>query len=332
MTGTARTPRVALTGAGGFIGGRLVRRLLNDGAEVRALTHYGVDGGQPAWLPSLDPELRAGLDVQAGDLRDADWVRRTLDGIDTVFHLGALVGIPYSYRSPRDVVETNVVGTLNVLEAARDRSIGRVVHTSTSEVYGSAQFVPMTEAHPLSAQSPYAATKIAADQLALSYHRSFDLPVSIVRPFNTYGPGQSARAVVPTVVTQALVGDRVRLGALSPTRDLNYVDDTVSAFLAVATTEAAIGEVFNVGTGVETSIGRVVELVADILGRELVVESDEQRVRPAGSEVDRLHADATKLRTTCGWAPTVSVREGLELTIEWISANLHLFDPTRYAV
>lgn len=310
----------------------MVRHLLDEGLAVRALTHYGVDGGRPAWLDSLGTELTDGLELVAGDLRDADWVRRSLVDLDAVFHLGALVGIPYSYRSPRDVVETNVIGTLNVLEAAREQSISRVVHTSTSEVYGSAQFVPMTELHPLSAQSPYAATKIAADQLALSYARSFDLPVSIVRPFNTYGPGQSARAIVPTVVTQALATGTVRLGSTTPTRDLNFVDDTVRAFLAVSRTDAAIGQVFNVGTGVETSVGDVVALVGEILGRELIIESDEQRVRPAGSEVDRLHADATKLRTTCGWEPLVPVREGLRLTVEWISANQHLFDPSRYAV
>lgn len=332
MASKASTGVVGVTGAGGFIGGRMVQQLLDAGVEVRALTHYGVDGGQPAWWASLPAAQRQGAEIAAGDLRDADWVRRSLAGVSTVFHLGALVGIPYSYRSPRDVVETNVIGTLNVLEAARDQSIGRVVHTSTSEVYGSAQFVPMTELHPLSAQSPYAATKIAADQLALSFARSFELPVSVVRPFNTYGPGQSARAVVPTVITQALSGGPIRLGATTPTRDLNFVDDTVRAFLAVAATDAAIGEVFNVGTGVETSVGDLVRLVGEILGRELVVESDEQRVRPAGSEVDRLHADATKLRSVCGWEPQVPVGDGLRRTLEWISANLHLFDPGRYAV
>lgn len=322
---------VVVTGAGGFIGSRLVSRLLDDGAEVRALVHYGVDGGN-GLLGELPAARRQALDVRAGDLRDADWVRRSLAGAGRVFHLGAIVSIPYSYRSPRDVMETNVVGTLNVLEAARDAGVTRMIQTSTSEVYGSAQTVPMSESHPLSAQSPYAATKIAADQLALSWFKSFDLPVSIVRPFNTYGPGQSARAIIPAIVTQALAGSAVRLGALTPTRDFNFVDDTVSAFVAVSETRAAVGEVFNVGTGVETSIGELVDLVGAALGKELRVEVDDERVRPAGSEVTRLHADATKLRRTCGWAPNVPIAEGIARTIAWIRENSRRFDPRRYAV
>ncbi|MEN9644800.1 MAG: hypothetical protein RL238_1469 [Actinomycetota bacterium] len=323
--------RAVVTGAGGFIGSRLVEQLTNDGHRVRALVHYGNDGGH-GLLSDLPPELQQSVEIVAGDLRDADWLRRSMAGIDVVFHLGALVGIPYSYRSPRDVVETNVVGTLNVLEAARDGGVTRVVHTSTSEVYGSARTIPMSEQHVLSAQSPYAATKIAADQLALSWHRSFGLPVSVVRPFNTYGPGQSARAIVPTVITQALAGGAVRLGSVTPTRDLNFVDDTVAAFMAVARTDAAVGEVFNVGTGVETSVATLVELVGRILGRALVVETDSERLRPVASEVDRLHADATKLRSVCGWAPAVAIEEGIERTIEWIRNNLDRFDPSRYAV
>ncbi|MFA6957675.1 MAG: GDP-mannose 4,6-dehydratase [Thermoanaerobaculia bacterium] len=320
-----------VTGAGGFIGSRLVARLLDDGVDVRALVHYGVDGGN-GLLGGLSAARRRSLDVRAGDLRDADWVRRSLVGAGRVFHLGAIVSIPYSYRSPRDVMETNVVGTLNVLEAARDAGVPRVIQTSTSEVYGSAQVTPMSESHPLSAQSPYAATKIAADQLALSWFRSFELPVSIVRPFNTYGPGQSARAIIPTIITQALAGSSVRLGSVTPTRDFNYVDDTVSAFVAVSEAAAAVGEVFNVGTGVETSVGRIVELVSASLGKELTVITDEERVRPAGSEVNRLHADATKLRHICGWEPKVPVAEGITRTVAWIRENPQRFDPGRYAV
>jgi len=320
-----------VTGAGGFIGSRLVARLLDEGVDVRALVHYGVDGGG-GLLADLGAARRRSLDVRAGDLRDADWVRRSLVGAGRVFHLGAIVSIPYSYRSPRDVMETNVAGTLNVLEAARDAGVTRVIQTSTSEVYGSAQFIPMSESHPLSAQSPYAATKIAADQLALSWFRSFGLPVSIVRPFNTYGPGQSARAIIPTIITQALVGSSVRLGSLTPTRDFNFVDDTVSAFLAVSSAEEAIGEVFNVGTGVETSVGRIVELVSASLGKEPAVIPDGERVRPRGRAGNPLHADATKLRQICGWEPKVPVERGIELTVDWIRENLHRFDAARYSV
>jgi dTDP-glucose 4,6-dehydratase len=320
-----------VTGAGGFIGSRLVARLLDDGADVRALVHYGVDGGH-GLLDELRAERRLDIDVRAGDLRDADWVRRSLSGAGRVFHLGALVSIPYSYRSPRDVVETNVIGTLNVLEAARDAGVARVVHTSTSEVYGSAQVIPMSEQHPLSAQSPYAASKIAADQLSLSWFRSFELPVSIVRPFNTYGPGQSARAIIPTIITQALSGATVKLGSVAPTRDFSYVDDTVAAFVAVSTTAAAVGEVFNVGTGVETSVAQLVELVGAALGKRIAVETECERIRPALSEVSRLHADATKLRRVCGWESKVRLAEGIARTVAWIRDNQRRFSPGRYAV
>jgi dTDP-glucose 4,6-dehydratase len=323
--------RVVITGAGGFIGSHLTDALVRRGADVCAFLHYRPEGGH-GLLDLLDPEVRSDVEVVASDLRDVETVRNGLRGASEVFHLGALVGIPYSYRSPRDVVEVNILGTLNVLEAARLHDVDRVVHTSTSEVYGSAQTVPMSEDHPLNAQSPYAASKIAADQLALSFHRSFGLPVAVARPFNTYGPGQTARAIVPTVISQALVGDTLQLGSLSATRDLNFVTDTAAGFMAIAETPETVGRVLNIGTGHDVSIRAVVELVGDLLGKELRVESDQRRVRPAASEVERLVCDATRLRELTGWAPEVPLPVGLERTIEWIRNHLERFRPQEYAV
>jgi nucleoside-diphosphate-sugar epimerase len=283
-------------------------------------------------LDLLEQEVQESIESVAGDLRDADTVRRAFKGADTAFHLGALVGIPYSYASPRDVVDVNLIGTLNVLEAAREAEVRRLVHTSTSEVYGTAQWVPMSEQHPLNAQSPYAASKVAADQLALSFHRSFGLPVTVARPFNTYGPGQTARAIVPTVISQALQGDVLQLGTLSARRDLTYAGDTAQGFLAVASAERAVGEVLNFGTGHDVSVADIVGLVGELLGRELRVEVDERRVRPVASEVERLLSDATKVRETCGWQPTVSLRDGLTRTIEWIREHADRYRPREYAV
>jgi NAD dependent epimerase/dehydratase len=245
---------VVVTGGGGFIGSHLSEELVRQGACVRAFLHYGSNGDRGG-LELAPPEILDQVEVVFGDLKDADTVRRALRGASVVFHLGALVGIAYSYQSPRDVVETNILGTLNVLEGARDAGLDRVVHTSTSEVYGSARYVPIDEAHPLQSQSPYAASKIAADQVAESFHRSFDLPVTIVRPFNTYGPRQSTRAIVPTIVAQALGGGTLRLGSTTPTRDLNFVTDTAAGFIAAAACDEAVGQTLNVGTGVETSVG-----------------------------------------------------------------------------
>jgi NAD dependent epimerase/dehydratase len=323
--------RCLVTGASGFIGSHLVEMLVTRGAQVRAFIHYGssADLGAMAFLP---PDARHEIEIVAGDILDVETVVAAARGIDVVFHLAALVGIPYSYRSPRDVVETNVMGTLNVLTAVRTNGVARLVHTSTSEVYGSARAVPMSESHPLVAQSPYSASKIAADQLTLSFHRSFDVPASIVRPFNTYGPRQTTRAIIPTIISQALAGKGVALGSLSPTRDFNYVTDTAEGFVAVATTEGTVGQIFNVGTGVEVSIGDLVRMVGERVGRDLEVESDPDRVRPKASEVDRLVSDASRLRTVTGWAPHVDLEDGLGRTVEWIREHPELFDPVRYAV
>lgn len=322
---------VLVTGAGGFIGSHLVEALVRRGARVRSFFHYGVAADR-GLLEHASPEVLDAVEPVFGDLRDAETVQQAAHGVDCIFHLGALVGIPYSYRSPRDVVETNLMGTLNVLMAARSNDATRLIHTSTSEVYGSARFVPITEEHPLQGQSPYAASKIGADQLVTSFHRSFGLPTSIVRPFNAYGPRQTTRAIIPTIISQALAGNVVHLGTTATTRDFNFVTDTAAGFLRVAESDAAIGETFNVGTGHETSVGDVVRLVGDFLGRTLTVEEDAQRVRPAASEVDRLVADASKIRARCGWEPAVSLEEGLRRTIEWIAEHRAGYRPDRYGV
>lgn len=249
-----------------------------------------------------------------------------------MFHLGALVAIPYSYANPRHVVETNVLGTLNVLVAAREVGVSRVVHTSTSEVYGTARYIPIDEAHPLNAQSPYAASKISADQLAESFYRCYELPVSIVRPFNTFGPRQSARAVIPTIISQSLVGDIVQLGSTKPTRDFNFVTDTVRGFLAVAASPQTVGETVNLGSGREVSVGDVVTLVGRLVKRELVVKTETVRIRPENSEVYRLVADPTKMRRLCGWQPGVSFEDGLARTLEWVEAHLTSYRPGHYGV
>ena len=322
---------VLVTGAGGFIGSHLTETLVRRGARVRAFLRYNSRGDR-GLLDLLPAEMLASVDVRFGDLRDADMVRRVADGVDTIFHLGALIAIPYSYVSPRDVVDTNVGGTLNILEAARTNAVSRVIQTSTSEVYGTAQYVPIDEAHPLQGQSPYAASKIGADQLAESFHRSFDVPVAIVRPFNTYGPRQSARAIVPTIVSQALTGETLRLGSLTPTRDLLYVADTAEGFCAVAECDAAVGRTVNLGTGRAVSIGDLVATVGQVLGRRLDVVEDEQRIRPTRSEVQRLMANASLARQLCGWEARVSLEDGLRLVVEWLRENLARYRPEVYAV
>ena len=293
---TFRPERVLVTGACGFIGSHLVEALVRAGHTVRALAYYNAQGSW-GWLDHVDPHVQRDVEVVLGDIRDAGGVREIVRGCDAVLNLAALIAIPYSYRSPGSYVDTNVTGTLNLLQASRDLGVQRFVHTSTSEVYGTAQFVPITEAHPLRAQSPYAATKIAADQLALSFHLSFDMPVTTLRPFNTYGPRQSARAVLPTIITQLLAGKtRIRLGSLHPTRDFNYVADTAQAFIAIMGADAAIGEVVNIGSDTEVSIGDAAEIVASVIGTDLEIETDEARVRPEGSEVERLWADNARAR------------------------------------
>lgn len=322
---------VLVTGAGGFIGSHVVEQLVGLGAVVRAFVRYNSrnDCGRLADLPAavLDE-----VEVFAGDLANPEAVAGATTGVDTVLHLGALIPIPYSYRHPREFVTANVEGTLNVLEAARRLGVRRVVHTSTSEVYGTAQQVPIPETHPLHPQSPYAATKVAADQLALSYCRSFSLPVVVVRPFNTFGPRQSARAVIPTIIAQALARDHVELGALDTTRDFLFVGDTARGILRSAEVEGVEGEEINLGTGEERSIADVVAEVGAVLGRELAVVTVEERLRPPDSEVERLVADVARARTRLGWSPETSFPDGLRRTIAWLEGALATFKPEIYNI
>jgi NAD dependent epimerase/dehydratase len=322
---------VLVTGAGGFIGGHVVERLVRDGARVRALCRYNSrnERGTLDWLPA---EVTADLDVVLGELRDVESVSDAVAGMDVVIHLGAQIAIPYSYVNPRDFVEVNVLGTLNVAEAARRHGVTRVVHTSTSEVYGSAQTVPMTEAHPLEPQSPYAASKLAADKLIDSYHRSFDLPACVVRPFNTYGPRQSARAIIPTIISQALAGSTVRLGSLTPRRDLTFVADTAAGFVAAATAEDAVGRTIQLGANHDVSVGDLVRLVGEVLGRELSVETDPRRVRPEASEVVRLISGPFLAEEVLGWRAEVPLSEGLAQTIAWMERNAERYRASDYVI
>jgi NAD dependent epimerase/dehydratase len=318
-----------VTGAGGFIGAHLTARLVELGASVRGFVRYNSrdDRGSLDWL---DPEVVADVEVVLGDLRDPESVLAALKGTDLVFHLGAQIAIPYSYVNPRDFFETNVIGTLNVAQAALATSVERVVHTSTSEVYGTAQFVPITEDHPLEAQSPYSASKIGADKLMDSFHRSYELPVTVLRPFNTYGPFQSARAVIPTIVTQALAGETLRLGSLAPRRDLTFVTDTAAGFVAAAQASDAVGMTLQLGAGSDVSVGEIVDRVARLLGKELGVEVDEQRIRPEASEVLQLLSSPERMRELTGWAPQVDLDDGLSRTIAWIEANLDRYRVDHY--
>lgn len=323
--------RVLVTGAGGFIGSHLVERLVRDGALVRGLVRYTSRGDRGA-LEWLEPDVLGEVEVVTGELRDLESVDRAVAGSEVVLHLGAQIAIPYSYVNPRDYTEVNVLGTLNVCQAALRHGVQRVVQTSTSEVYGSAQTVPITEEHPLEPQSPYAASKVAADKLVDSFYRSFDLPAVVLRPFNTYGPRQSARAVIPTIISQALAGDVVRLGSTDPRRDLTFVEDTAAGFVAAATADEAVGRTIQLGTDHDVSVGDLVEAVAEILGRELVVELDERRVRPAKSEVERLISSPALASELLGWTPRVDLREGLARTVDYIAANPGRYRPEEYAV
>lgn len=320
-----------VTGAGGFIGGHLTAALVRAGAKVRALYRYNSRGARGT-LDWFEPGIAAGVEVVLGELRDVESVARAVKGSELVFHLGAQIAIPYSYVNPRDFFETNVIGTLNVAQAALAHPIEHLVHVSTSEVYGTAQTVPITETHPLSPQSPYAASKVGADKLIDSFHRTYELPGTVVRPFNTYGPHQSARAIVPTIVSQALASDTLRLGSLDPRRDLTYVADTVEALIGAALAPAAIGRTIQLGTGEDVSVGEIVERVGAVLGKPLTVEHDPQRVRPAGSEVQRLISDPSLARELIGWEPRVSLTDGLAETIEWIAANPQRYRIDEYAI
>ena len=321
---------VLVTGAGGFIGSHLVERLTRDGARVRALVRYN-SRHDIGLLTLLPPGLLASVEVIAGDLRDGEAVQQAMRDMEVVFHLGALIAIPYSYLHPQEVVETNVMGTLNVLLAARDLGTARLVHTSTSEVYGTAQYVPIDEAHPLQGQSPYSASKIGADKLAESFHRSFGLPVATIRPFNTYGPRQSARAVIPTIITQALTLDQVQLGAIEPRRDLTFVADTVDAFVRLGAS-GVVGEEINAGSGVSITVGDLARKILHLIGRDVPIVADDQRLRPAQSEVMHLLADPEKARRLIGWEPHVSLDEGLQRTIDWVRDHLGLYRPGVYEV
>lgn len=328
---------VLLTGSEGFIGSHLAEALLVAGHQVRAFVLYNsfVSHG---WLESLDPSTRSSLDIFMGDVRDPHGVRQAMEGCDAVLHLAALIGIPYSYHSPDTYVDTNIKGTLNILQAARELKVKRVIHTSTSEVYGTAQTAPIREDHPLQGQSPYSATKIGADQLALSFHRSFGMPVSILRPFNTYGPRQSARAVIPTIITQILKGKKeISLGSLHPTRDLVYVKDTVVGFIQALQSPGIDGEVIHLGTGYEISIGKLAETIAGLMGVKVKIKGSKERIRPAGSEVERLVADSAKAKKLLKWQPRQGLeglKAGLMQTIEWFREpkNLKHYQDDSYAI
>jgi NAD dependent epimerase/dehydratase len=321
---------VVVTGAGGFIGSHLVERLLALGASVSAFVRYN-SRNDPGFLDLLAPHTKD-IRIVPGDIRDPGAVRTALEGADTVFHLAALVGIPYSYVHPIEVFEVNANGTLNVLVAARDAGLQRVVITSTSEVYGSALFVPIDEKHPKQPLSPYSASKIASDAIAISFHAAFQLPVTVVRPFNTYGPRQSDRAIIPTIISQALTQPEIAVGNTAPTRDFTYVSDTVEGFLQLADSGAAMGQEVNLGTGTEVSIGDLVGRINSIVGRNLPIRQKEERVRPETSEVNRLLSNNSKARDLVGWTPQVTLDQGLRLTAKWVEERLEMYDPSSYRI
>jgi NAD dependent epimerase/dehydratase len=316
-----RNKKILITGADGFIGSHLTEELVRQGFDVRAFVLYNSFNSW-GWLDSAEEGIKKSLDVFSGDIRDPHGVKTAMKGCDVVLHLAALIAIPYSYHSPDTYVDTNVKGTLNVVQAARELGVAKVVHTSTSEVYGTAKFVPITEDHPLQGQSPYSASKIGADQIAMSFYSSFNTPVSIIRPFNTYGPRQSARAVIPTVITQIAKGLRkIKPGSLHPTRDFNYIADTVRAFISAAESDQSVGEVINIGSNYEISIGDTARLISDLMGAPIEIETDEARIRPDKSEVERLWADNAKAKRLLGWEPRYAskegLRRGLQATIDW---------------
>jgi NAD dependent epimerase/dehydratase len=330
--------KILVTGADGFIGSHLVEYLVRQGFDVRAFVFYNSFNSW-GWLDESDAQIKSSIDVFAGDIRDSNGVRAAIKGCDVVLHLAALVAIPYSYHSPETYIDTNIKGTLNVLQAAREFDLERIVHTSTSEVYGTAQFVPIHERHPLQGQSPYAASKTGADQIAMSFFLSYQTPVSIIRPFNTYGPRQSARAVIPSIITQIASGaTHVKLGAVHPTRDFSYVWDTVRAFVSVAKSDLALGQVLNIGNNYEISIGDTARLISRLMNRDVEFQSEERRLRPTTSEVERLRADSRKALELTGWSPNFVGFEGLEKglseTIDWfkVPENLRHYKSDRYNI
>ena len=322
--------KVLVTGSAGFIGSHLTERLVKEGATVRAFHHYN-SMGRRGWLETS--EVADDIEFFAGDIGDALAVREAVKGCDYVFHLAALIGIPYSYYAPDAYIRTNVIGTLNIVQAAREADVKRVLHTSTSEVYGTALVAPITEEHPLQGQSPYSASKIGADKIAESYYLSFGTPVVVCRPFNTFGPRQSTRAVIPTIITQCLAGKDVKLGSLTPTRDMNFVSNTVEGFMSAAHgPDESLGEAINFGLGEEISIGDLANLIAEICGADIQVTSDDKRIRPEKSEVERLLASNEKAKRLLGWEPKVGVREGLEKTVDWFRENLERYRVGEYMV
>ncbi|MEL1136330.1 SDR family NAD(P)-dependent oxidoreductase [Desulfitobacterium sp. THU1] len=323
--------KVLVTGAGGFIGSHLTEALVQAGADVRVFIRYNSRDGRGN-LDDLKSSVLDQIEIITGDLRDADVIDRAVKGNEVVFHLAALVGIPYSYKNPREVVETNVLGTFNILIAGRDHEVSRVVSTSTSEVYGSAQYVPIDEQHPLQGQSPYSASKIGADKLAESFYASYNLPVVTIRPFNCYGPRQSARAIIPTLITQALVSQVIKLGNLDAKRDFTFVSDTVAGFMAAATATEAVGKVINVGSGQEISIGELAEIILKTTSSTAQLVIDEERVRPSKSEVNRLLADNRLAKDVLGWEPHVSLEEGIGRTRLWIGEHLDRFQIGKYQI
>ncbi|MEY3316737.1 MAG: NAD-dependent 4,6-dehydratase LegB [Ilumatobacteraceae bacterium] len=327
--------KILVTGADGFIGSHVVETLVKSGHDVRAFVLYNSFNSW-GWLDESDKAIRDSIDIFAGDIRDPHGVDKAVENQEVILNLAALIAIPYSYHSPDTYIDTNIKGTLNILQAARRHGVKRVVQTSTSEVYGTAQYIPIDEAHPLHPQSPYAATKVGADQLALSFHASFDVPVGILRPFNTYGPRQSARAVIPTIISQLANKSKVKLGSLSPTRDFSFVQDTANGFLAAAQSDAIVGQTINLGSGFEISIKETAETIARLMNTKLELVDDEQRVRPENSEVERLHASIEKAKTLLGWQPELKglagFETGLKKTIEWFSnpKNLSRYKADRY--
>ena len=323
---------VMVTGADGFIGSHLTEELVKKGKRVKAFCYYNSFGSW-GWLDSLEPAIKNEIEVFMGDIRDPNGVRTAMEGQEIVYHLAALIAIPFSYHSPDSYVDTNIKGTLNVLNAARQVGTSRLLVTSTSEVYGTAQYVPIDEKHPFQGQSPYSATKIGADRLAESFYRSFDLPVTIVRPFNTYGPRQSGRAVIPTIITQLLNGQtEIKLGSLTPTRDFNYVKDTAAGFMALADCPAAVGQEVNIATGQEHSIGDLANELIRQINPEAKIVCDEQRLRPEKSEVNRLLGCADKLRAMTGWAPKYTFEQGLAETIEFLRTHMDSYKPGVYSL
>ena len=321
--------KVLVTGAGGFIGSHLAEKLTEQGASVTALVRYN-SKGLKGWLDSSS--YRDRMEIVAGDVTDQDCIRRIVKGKDVVFHLAALIGIPYSYHAPMSYVKTNIEGSLNLVQAAVEFGVGKYVHTSTSEVYGTARYVPIDENHPLQGQSPYSATKIGADKLVEAFCRSFNLPGVIVRPFNTYGPRQSVRAVIPTIISQCMKKEKIVLGNTLPTRDFNYVGDTVDGFIKAAETDKTTGLTINIGTGREISIGDAAQLIGDLMGKKVEVETQDQRQRPDNSEVERLCADNRLAKEILGWEPTFTLKEGLKLTIEWIEKNIDSLETEAYVI